>query len=317
MSEDKDIREVEGKDLDGNDVKVLVKKPSVKDYRDSQVEYNQTFRTALESGALLKKKLNEYMREQGIWDDSKQEQYDEFIEKITAHEKIIEDGGIALKEAKRVALDLRELRIEFRSLIAERNSLDSNTAEGQADNARFNSLVALCILNPDKTRKFTAVDEYDKVSAEPWAVKAAGELASMLYALDPDYDKNLTENQFLIDYEFADDELRLINKDGHLIDVDDAGNERLVDENGRFIEYDDDGEQIFVNREGEEVSADGKRKRDFKPFLDADGSPVVLQNSSKEDDSDDEEDSEEATEEATEEAKPKTRGRPKKTPQKA
>jgi len=61
-----------GQDADGNDVVVYVKKPTVKEYRDSQISYNKAFRAALDSGAVLKKKLNEYMRDQGLWDDEKE-----------------------------------------------------------------------------------------------------------------------------------------------------------------------------------------------------------------------------------------------------
>ena len=313
-----DLRTVKGKDSDGNEVTVLVKKPSVQEYRDSQIEYNKTFRSALESGALLKKKLNDYMREQGIWDDEKEKQYNQFIDDIAANEKILEEGGIALKKARVVALKLRDLRTDFRSLIAERSALDSNTAEGQADNARFNSLVSLCILNTGtEDKRFNNQAEYDKVATEEWASKAASELASMIYELDPDYDKNLTENQFLVDYDFADDELRLINDDGHLIDIDDDGSERLVDENGRFVAYNEDGEQYFVNREGEEVNADGKRKVAFSNFLDDKGSPVEVPSSSEEDENEEEGD-EKAEAEPEEASKPaKTRGRPKKSTQNA
>ena len=139
----------------------------------------------------------------------------------------------------------------------------------------------------------------------------------MIYELDPDYDKNLTENKFLVDYKFADEELRLINADGHLIDVDESNTERLIDENGRFVAYSEDDEQYFVNRDGEEVNPDGSRKVEFAPFLDDDGNPVEA-----EIDSDEEPEAEETTAETPEDAeeaseKPKTRGRPKKTAQKA
>ena len=63
------------------------------------------------------------MREQGIWDDDKEEKYNHFIEDIANREKILEGGGIPLKKARKTALELRELRTEFRSLIAERSSL--------------------------------------------------------------------------------------------------------------------------------------------------------------------------------------------------
>ena len=56
-------REVTSKDNDGNEVKVLVKKPTPQEYRDSQIAYNQAFRKALDSGAFIRQKLNDYMIE--------------------------------------------------------------------------------------------------------------------------------------------------------------------------------------------------------------------------------------------------------------
>ena len=53
---------------------VIVRKPTPKEYRDSQIAYNQAFRKALDSGAFLRQKLNDYMIEEGIWDDEKEEQ---------------------------------------------------------------------------------------------------------------------------------------------------------------------------------------------------------------------------------------------------
>lgn len=306
-----DIRLVEGKDEDGNEVKVYVKKPTSVEYRDSQIEYNKTFRSALESGALLKKKLVDYMKDQGIWDEKKQAEYDRLVEKIQELEGVLDAGGIPLVEAKNTAFDLKQARGEFRLLIAERTALDSNTAEGQADNARFTSLLAQCILKEDgRNRVFADIDSYEESASQPWAVKAASELANMLYDLDPDYDKNLKENQFLVNYGFANEDLQLTNSDGHLIDIDEDGVERLIDKEGRFIKYDDDGNAIYINRKGEEVDEDGKPKVAFQPFLDDKGKPVDVPVTEEETA---EETSEETAESEEETPAPKKRGRPKKS----
>ena len=306
-----DIRLVEGKDEDGNEVKVYVKKPTSVEYRDSQVEYNKTFRSALESGALLKKKLVDYMKDQGIWDEKKQAEYDRLVEKIQQLEGVLDAGGIPLVEAKNTAFDLKQARGEFRLLIAERTALDSNTAEGQADNARFTSLLAQCILKEDgRNRVFADIDSYEESAAQPWAVQAASELANMLYALDPAYDKNLKENQFLVNYGFANEDLQLTNSDGHLIDIDEDGVERLIDKEGRFIKYDDDGNALYINRKGEEVDEDGKAKVAFQPFFDDKGKPVDVPVTEEETA---EETSEETAESEEETPAPKKRGRPKKS----
>lgn len=272
MAKVKDVT-VEGLDSENNIVKVVVKQPTVKDYRDAQLAYNKAFREALESGAILRQKLNDYLEKQDIWDEHKQKQYDNLIEKIQAQEEVLKSGGIPLKQAKETAIKLRVLRAEFRGLIAEKQTYESNTAEGQADNIRFNFLVSRCVFKEDGiTRVWSSMDDYDKSGNEQWAVNAASELAQIIYGLDADYDKNLVENKFLVNYKFARDDLRLVNKDGHLVDADG----RLINEEGRFIAYREDGSLYFIDRDGNEVTPEGEKLVEFKPFLDDEGNPVLL-----------------------------------------
>lgn len=263
---------VVGLNAEGNTVRVVVKHPSPKDYRDAQLVYNKAFREALESGAMLKQKLQDYIVSQGIWDDKKQKEYENLVEQINSSEDMIKAGGFKLGEAKQIALKLRELRGQFRALISERQSYDSVCAEGQADNARFNFLVTKCVFREDGVSKvWETAEAYDESGSEDWAIKAASKLAEIMYGLDADYDKKLEENKFLIKYKFAREDLRLVNKEGHLVDADG----RLINEEGRFVAYREDGTQYFVNRDGQEVSDTGDKKIDFKPFLDDDGNPIV------------------------------------------
>jgi hypothetical protein len=90
-----------------------------------------------------------------------------------------------------------------------------------------------------------------------------------MYGLDNNYEKSLPENKFLKKYKFVDDNLRLVNKDGHFVNEDG----KLIDENGRFV--DENGN--FVDRDGNRVDADGEYVVDSKPFLDDEGNPVVLE----------------------------------------
>ena len=289
-SKDDTERPVNSKDHDGNPVRVIVRKPTPKEYRDSQIAYNQAFRKALDSGAFLRQKLNDYMIEEGIWDDEKEEQYQQFVRDISQREEVIKGGGIRLSKAKELALELRAVRARFRNLLEERNTLDANSAEGQADNARFAALVRLCVVNPSTGNPYFATgtpdgDEkaYDAQADQPWVVEAASELASMIYDLDPEYDNTLAENEFLREFNFVDEKLDLINKDGHPVDEDG----RLVNEEGRFIAYrtdegykNKDSEQVyFVNSDGEEVDEKGNKvalsKDNRKPFLDDNDQPLV------------------------------------------
>lgn len=284
-------RLIESVDDNNQPVKVLVRRPTPEDYRDSQIAYNKAFRKALDSGGLLKQKLNDYMTEQGIWSDAKQKQYDDYVENIRNKEDALKAGGIKLSDAKQIALDLRSLRSEFQSFLAEKNALETNSVEGQADNARFAELVRLCLLNPDTKQKyFPDQESYDANAAQPWVIEASSALANMLYNLDPNYVNNLEENKFLKEFKFVNNDLRLIDKDGHLVDIDG----RLINEDGRFVAYrteeakknKDTSQMYFVNRDGKEVVAitgeDGEEEwvridlKDRKPFLDDDGSPIAV-----------------------------------------
>ena len=317
MADKKDFVEVNSKDNNDKDVTVFVKRPSTKEYKNSQIEYNKAFREALEGGAILKKKLGEYMRSQGLWDDAKDSEEKKLLTKIADDEGRLKKGGISLSRAKEIALSLRKTRAKFRTLIAERTMLDSNTVEGQADNARFNSLVTLCVLKQDKrTPAFEDLKDYDDQGDQPWAAEAAGELASLIYELDPNYDNTLEENKFLKAYNFANKKNQLVNEDGHPIFLDEEeGEEYLVDENLRFIAYrtdegyknQDPEDRYFVNKEGKEVTEERELvEDDFEPFLDDSGKPVPVP---------EKETAEETTEETAEveENTPKKRGRPKKT----
>ena len=290
MMVDKKEKTIESTDNDGNTVKVLIKNPTAKQYRDSQVEYNKAFRVALDSGALLRQKINDHMVDQGIWGEEKEKKYQKFVNEINEKEELLKGGGVKLSDAKDAALRLRNLRNSFKDLIAERNSLDTNSAEGQADNARFAELVRVCMVNPDTGQPyFPDQQAYDSQTDQPWVVEASGELANMLYGLDPDYEGGLVENKFLKEFKFVNEDLRFINDDGHLVDSEG----RLINEDSKYIAYrteegktkQDPDEAYFVNIDGEEVVSvnddDGnetwikKSLAERKPFLDDDGKPIA------------------------------------------
>ena len=256
------------------DVTVLVKKPSQKELSDSQIAYNKAWKKAIDENVMIRAKLNDYLSAQGIWSEDKQKQYEEFVRKINDKELVLKKGGIPLKKAKGIAVELKRLRADFRELISERTSYDNNTAEGVADNARFDYLVSVCVLDPSNNKSiFKNLDDYNEKSSEAWAIKAASELANFLYNLDPDYENSLEENVFLKKFKFVDDKGRLVNKDGHLISIDTEGVERLIDEEGYYVAYEEDGTKYYINRSGERI----ERSQDIvqEAFLDDEGNPIL------------------------------------------
>ena len=244
--------------------------PSGENQKEANKVYNTAFSDAIKAKALVRAKLDDVLTEQGLWDDKKQEAFNSLQNSILEGERKLAKGGIALSKAKSVAIQMKKDRAELRDLIAVKTNLDTHTAEGQADNARFNYLVSCCLVYSDtKQPYYKGYQDYLDKAGEPVSVLAAQHLASMLYGLDSDYEEKLPENKFLIKYKFVDNKLRLVNKDGKL--VDEEG--RLIDESGRYINENGD----FIDKEGNVVNEKGDYLFEFEPFLDDEGKPIVEQ----------------------------------------
>lgn len=253
---------------DGEDIELTVKSPSPKNQRQSQQAYNQAFSDAINSGSIIRARLDDVMKKQGLWDDQKELEYKTIQKQILDYEKILAKGGISLNKAKNTAFAMSEAREKLKALISQRTTLDSHTAEGQADNAKFNFLVSCCVVYKDTNKPyFSGYEDYMSRAVEPAAIIGAQKLANMLYGLDDNFEQNLPENKFLIKYKFVDKDLRRINKDGKL--VDEEG--RLIDEYGRYI----DEKGNYVDIDGNPLSEDNTYNFEFSPFLDENGKPIL------------------------------------------
>lgn len=256
--------------VDGNEKEFLVKSPTLENQREAQKVYNQAFTDAIKSKSVVRAKLDELLEDQGLWNDEKQAKFTLLQKELLEGEKRLAKGGFSVNEAKDLAIKMKRIRDDIRDLISVRTSLDNHSAEGQADNARFNYLVSVCVVyNDTKQPYFNSLEDYLNRSTEPVALMAAQNLANMLYGLDNDYESNLPENKFLKKYKFVDEKLRLVDKKGRLIDSEG----RLIDESGRFV--DENGN--FVDKFGNRVDADGEYIVEQQPFLDDDGKPIIIE----------------------------------------
>lgn len=287
--------------VDGKDYAVY--KPNSEQSENGSLEYARVFSKAVKSGALLRETIEGYMREQGIWDNEKDLLYVNLLESINKAEKSLKKGGIKLSEAKEVAFQMRKDRFTLQNLIAEKNSLDANTAQGQAETARFNYLLVKCLVyNDNGNPVYKDRDDYLRNEESEVSQMSASIFANMWYGLEEDYDKTLPENKFLQQWDVVDEELRLLNDKGELVDP--YG--RKVDEDGRFI--DEDGN--FIDVEGDPLNKEGDYDFGKVVFFDDDGKPLGT-----DEESDEKETAEVKSEEqeAEEEKPPKKRGRPKKS----
>lgn len=254
------------------DVSYLVKKPTSKEQKLAQLEYNKAFGEAIKSGAVLRAKLNDYMREQNIWTPEREKMVVKLAADVTHGEDKIKKGGIKLSEAIKIAKDVRKSRELLQLALSQRAASESSTAEGQAENAKFQRLLVECLVYRDSGEKvYSNIDELlneeDQTKIEV-SNKAFDILGKIVYNLDDKYEHKLPENEFLKEWKLVDDKLRYINDKGQLID----DFNRRINEDGYLI--DDNGN--LIDASGNKIDENGELVVEVKqPFLDEDGNPVT------------------------------------------
>ena len=252
--------------LEDGEVKLSLVDANVEQQNEANRIYNKTFADSLKSGALLRAETERVLKERGIWDDNKEEKLVDLQKRISKKLKTINGGNIKLWSSARIlALEVTDLRNEMRSFLAERNNLDNNTAEAQAENARFSYFVSACTVKEDKQPYFTDLADYQN-STSLVALEAARHYMDLLYGVGSDFEKALPENKFMIKYGLCDDSLRLTNKKGYFVDRD----MKLTNEEGRYI----DSEGNFVNVDGELLDEEGQLLVEPLPFLDEEGDVI-------------------------------------------
>jgi hypothetical protein len=239
---------------DNSKVNIVVRKPTAKDLNMAQKIGAKVWTDSVKDGLFTKQSLAKFMEDNGIWNSQKQKDRDVITQNIDNLEKELalgksNGGKLKVSEGKTKAIELRRLRNSLRNLISERISLESNTAEGLAENAKFNYLVSACTFHEDGRKVYSNVDEYNNKAEDEIAFQAAATLGEMMFQLDKNYEENLPENQFLKRFHLVDNELSLVDKEGNKIDVDGT----RVNDEGWLIN--DKGERI--DREGNLLSEAG------------------------------------------------------------
>ncbi len=259
--------------------KIRVNLPGIKESQDAQAVYNEAFFRSITSKAMLRVKLEDFMKEQGVWDEEKQLELVRVTREILIREKRLAAGGFRKSEAREVAIEMRVLRVDLRKLNNVRSELDGHTAEGQAENERFNYLVSVCtVYNDTDEPYFKSLKDYISRSDAEAAIIAAQKLAFMIHGLDEDFASKFPENRFLKEFGYVNDDLRLINDDGHLVNV--SGD--LVDDEGGLVAYDKDGVVYSVDGDGVKLDDTGNYdETERKVFLDDDDEPIGVVKSTK------------------------------------
>jgi len=234
-------------------VGIFVVRPTNATIKNADRYRARTWNQCITEGVLTKKELGKLMRDRGIWDEDKDQEEKAIIQELQDLERKLFLGGgdkkRKLSEGQNIAISMRRLRAKLRELIGERISLEENTAEALADNAKFDYFVADCTFYANGQKVYKDVEDYNQKSSDQIAFAAAGALAEMMYQVDTKFEEGLPENKFLKKFNLVNDELSLVNRDGVLVDA----NGKKINEFGYYV----DDQDRRTDKDGNLLNEDG------------------------------------------------------------
>jgi len=242
-------------EIDGKEVKIVVRRPSNEIARKAERFRIKNWNENLDANIPTKKQVAQRMIDLGEWSDEKAKEEDDLTKKIGELERLlyIGDGKSKpkLSEGRNIAIEIRKARYDLRELISQKLSLEQNSAEALADDAKFDFLVAHCTFYKSTGKKvYNSFEEYSNKSTDLIAFTAAQALGEIMYNIQPDFEKDLPENKFLSKFGLVDEELSLIDPNsGYTIDLEG----RRINEEGFYV--DEDGNRIDL--EGNKINQDG------------------------------------------------------------
>lgn len=209
----------DGKNADDQIVSLEVRQPTQSQSMDATILYNRKFKEYVDKGLILNAKLDKVMKEQGIWDDAKDNEYNALIMDLQNKIKKLKKGG-KLSEARKLAIDIKLTRNRLYLMRAERTEFEKVTVESLAEQDKFEYLVVACTVYADSgVPVWKNVDSYKGDTSEV-SYKAANYLMELLYNLDSNYENNLPENSFLMKYNLLNEKGELTDKNGNPVDID-------------------------------------------------------------------------------------------------
>lgn len=260
--------------VDGKEYYVM--RPTTDSYMNADKVRSKVFTQALQDGTLLRKQLDQELKSRKVWTSQMEAEYETLKKTIIDIEYTLTAGGISLSKAKDLALEAKDSRNRMVELLSSKTSLDSATCEGKADNAHFKALVAACTYGVDDKLVYNSYEDYLVAEDGLLAETAATEFYYLTSSARSSED-DLPEMKFLKKFKFVNDKNELVDKEGRRVDRDG----RHLDENGNYIRWITDTEFVFVDMEGRELDENKDFKVEFSPFLDEDGSPIVMEEESK------------------------------------
>lgn len=207
------------------EVKLSVRRPNYGEKQGADFEYQKTVTKLLKEGILPRVKLEETIRENGIWDKAKESRERQLAKAINDAREKLKKGGIKLSEGVKLAKQSIKDNFEYIQLNMDRNSVLNNSAESIAEQARFNHLTSSAtVYNNDGVEKkfFQSYEDFLIQDSRGNVVTylAGSYLSRLLNNFEDDFRKDWPEYKFLLKYKFVNDKFEYINTEGKVVDED-------------------------------------------------------------------------------------------------
>ena len=264
--------EIEDGKFEAQEKEFAVVRPSLQLLNEANKLRSKLFTQLFESGTMLRQQVDTHLKDRNIWNEKLQAEYDAVQSEVIEKTQRLERGGIKLSEARDLAIEISEQRLQLVSMLVDRSDIDNLTCEGQADNERFNFLFANCLVYNDTEEKVypDGLEGYMKNTSTDVAVKGATEFYYLM-SNSESLDDQLPENRFLKKFNFVDDDMRFLERGTDRLITKEG---KYIDENGFYIAYNDDGTTYHVDTDGNQVEDRVSSDDEPLPFLDDDGNPL-------------------------------------------
>ena len=127
------------------EVEFSIRLPNAEHNREASKVWNRAWKDAIENKAILRMNLEDFMESNDLWSEETKARVSSLKHELTQEEIKLNAGGMEFSDGIALALKIRKLRNTLRELLAKRTELDGRTAEGLADNERFNYYVSVCL----------------------------------------------------------------------------------------------------------------------------------------------------------------------------
>lgn len=245
-----------------DDVTICIVMPNLRVKNRAETIKTKAWFKAVEDGAMLAEKMDDFLKEQGVWDVEVEAEVKLLNQERENALNVLRRGGCTLEEAREAALKAFDLREKILQKTSKKMSYAGMTVEGRAANAEFDYLVSQCVVynNEKDTLYFKSHEDYLNRKNNTDAIMAANKFSEIYYDLG---DIDLTEEkEFLLKYKMVDEEFNLINDKGQKVDR-------------KYNLVDDDGRPYKIVRK-KKVYLDEEEKIEFTPFVDKKGNPIEL-----------------------------------------